>query len=70
MGKNFESPKHPAEKLLDDAAAAEILGVQPRTLRLWRNTRRLPFLKISSRVVRYRLADLNAWLDASRTVIS
>jgi DNA-binding transcriptional MerR regulator len=70
MGKKLETPKTPAEKLLDVAAAAEILGVQPRTLRLWRNTRRLPFLKISSRVVRYRLADLNQWLDQSRTVIS
>lgn len=70
MRQITESPKHPAEKLLDHAAAAEILGVEPRTLRLWRNTRRLPFLKISSRVIRYRAADLQQWLDQCRTVIS
>jgi DNA-binding transcriptional MerR regulator len=70
MGKILETQKPATEKLLDDAAAAEILGVEPRTLRLWRNTRRLPFLKISSRVIRYRADDLQRWLDQCRTVIS
>jgi hypothetical protein len=58
-----------AVDLLTDEQAAAILSVEPRTLRLWRNTRNLPFLKLTPRVIRYRLSDLQAWLDRSRTVI-
>lgn len=49
--------------LLDDKAAAAILDVSPGTLSVWRSTGRysLPFLKIG-RKVRYRRADLDAWL--------
>ena len=53
--------------LLDDHAAAAVLDVSPGTLSVWRSTGRyaLPFLKIG-RKVRYRRADLQAWM-ASRT---
>jgi hypothetical protein len=73
MGKKYSTQNaaaKPAAELLTDAQAAEILTVEPRTLRLWRNTRQLPFLKITSRVIRYRRADLEAWLNRTRTVIS
>lgn len=52
--------------LLDDHAAAAMLDVSPGTLSVWRSTGRyaLPYLKIG-RKVRYRRADLEAWL-ASR----
>lgn len=51
--------------LLDDKAAAAMLDVSPGTLSVWRSTGRyaLPFLKIG-RKVRYRRADLQAWMDA------
>ena len=51
--------------LLDDKAAAAILDVSPGTLSVWRSTGRyaLPVLKIG-RKVRYRRADLDAWLAA------
>ena len=51
--------------LLDDIAAAAMLDVSPGTLSVWRSTGRyaLPFLKIG-RKVRYRRADLDAWLAA------
>ena len=50
--------------LLDDHAAAAMLDVSPGTLSVWRSTGRyaLPFLKIG-RKVRYRRADLLAWLE-------
>lgn len=50
--------------LLDDNAAAALLDVAPGTLSVWRSTGRynLPFLKIG-RKVRYRRADLMAWLE-------
>lgn len=49
--------------LLDEKQAAQHISVSPGTLSVWRSTGRygLPFLKIGSKV-RYRLADLEAWL--------
>jgi excisionase family DNA binding protein len=54
-------------ELLDEKAAAEILDIAPGTLSVWRSTGRyrIPFVKVGRRV-RYRRADLEAWL-ASRT---
>ena len=50
--------------LCDDKTAAYILDVTPGTLSVWRSTGRynLPFVKIG-RKVRYRRADLLAWLE-------
>ena len=55
-------------ELLDNAPAAEYVGVKPHTLEIWRCTGRykIPFVKVG-RLVKYRRADLDAWL-ASRTV--
>lgn len=51
--------------LLDEQQAAEHLTVSPGTLSVWRSTGRynLPFVKVG-RMVRYRRADLDAWLEA------
>ncbi|PIV89416.1 MAG: hypothetical protein COW48_00665 [Hydrogenophilales bacterium CG17_big_fil_post_rev_8_21_14_2_50_63_12] len=51
--------------LLGEQEAAELLTVSPGTLSVWRSTGRynLPFLKVG-RMVRYRRADLIAWLEA------
>jgi excisionase family DNA binding protein len=50
--------------LLDDGAAAEFLNISAGTLSVWRSTGRyaLPFVKIG-RNVRYRLSDLEAWIE-------
>jgi predicted DNA-binding transcriptional regulator AlpA len=50
--------------LLDEKAAAQFLDNSPGTLSVWRSTGRynLPFIKIG-RNVRYRRADLVAWLE-------
>ena len=50
--------------LCDDKTAAAMLDVTPGTLSVWRSTGRynLPFVKIG-RKVRYRRADLLAWLE-------
>jgi excisionase family DNA binding protein len=52
-------------ELLDEKQAAEHLTVSPGTLSVWRSTGRynLPFVKVG-RMVRYRLSDLDAWLEA------
>jgi excisionase family DNA binding protein len=54
-----------ARELLDEKQAAEHLTVSPGTLSVWRSTGRynLPFVKVG-RMVRYRLSDLDAWLEA------
>lgn len=53
-----------ASPLLDEAQAAQHLDVSPGTLSVWRSTGRyqLPFLKVG-RKVRYRLSDLDEWLE-------
>lgn len=56
-------PGRLATSLLDEKQAAQYISVSPGTLSVWRSTGRygLPFLKIGSKV-RYRLADIEAWL--------
>jgi len=51
-------------ELLDEKAAAQFLDTSPGTLSVWRSTGRynLAFIKIG-RNVRYRRADLIAWLE-------
>ena len=52
---------------LSPAQAADILGLSKGTLEVWRSTGRynLPFIKMG-RYVRYRLSDINAFIE-SRT---
>lgn len=56
-----------AERLLGPEAAAELLGVSPKTLAIWRSAGRynLQFVKVG-RLVRYRVSDIEAFLR-SRT---
>lgn len=60
---NDRTPVANPGELLTDLQAASLLSVEPRTLRLWRNTRGLPFLRITTKVIRYRRTDLDAWLN-------
>jgi len=62
------SPAAPTGDILTGPQTAALLCITSRTLRLWRRTRGLPHLKITNREIRYRRADLDAWLDRSRTV--
>ena len=52
-------------RLLDEQQASELIGVTPRALQAWRQKGRGPsYVRISSRCVRYRLSDLNSWIDS------
>lgn len=55
------------DALLTRKEAADYLGVQAETLAVWACTHRysLPYIKVG-RAVRYRKADLDAWLDSRR----
>lgn len=52
------------DALLRQEEAARILNVTPRALEAWRYRGGGPhYLRISGRCIRYRLADLQAWLS-------
>lgn len=65
------SPKNATERLLTTRDAAAIVGLQPATLVAWR-TRGTPGrpqpVKVGTRSVRYREADVVAWRDRESTV--
>ena len=50
-------------ELLNERDAADLLGLRPPTLRAWRFQRRGPAFVRLGRTVRYRRADLLAFLD-------
>lgn len=50
--------------LVNEKQAAEMLGLSPTTLRHWRWLGKGPrALSISHRCVRYRVADLESWVE-------
>ena len=58
----------PRDALLNETQVAEILGVKPSTLQVWRSTRRyaLAYVKVG-RTVRYRESAVQKFIDG-RTV--
>ncbi len=56
------------EDLLKPDEAAQAIGVKPQTLTNWRCTKRvaLAYIKVGKRSVRYRWADVEAFIAASR----
>ncbi|TXN72856.1 helix-turn-helix domain-containing protein [Methylobacterium sp. WL6] len=54
-------------ELVDRTAAAELLGVSPRTLDRWHLLREGPPRILVGRQVRYRVSALEAWLLAHET---
>lgn len=51
-------------QLLNESQAAQVLGIAPNTLAVWRCTGRynLPYIKIG-RLVRYRAGDLKRFIN-------
>ena len=56
-------PRPLLEHLLDEREAAEVLNVSARTLRLWRTAGTGPAHARLARTVRYRPADLAAYVE-------
>lgn len=65
----LERPAESDRQLLDPTETAKILGVKRQTLALWRATKRypLPYIKVG-RSVKYRRADVEAFLEGRRVV--
>jgi len=51
------------ENALNERQAARYLGVSPGTLRLWRSENRAPRYFRAGRLVRFRVCDLNEWIE-------
>ena len=54
---------HAENGLLNDISAAAFFNVKKRTIRLWRTSQGLPHIRVTSRIIRYRMADLQSWMD-------
>lgn len=55
------------EGLLDLAEAAQYLGISPYTLRDWVSQRRIEFVRVGTKVVKFTKAGLDRYI-ASQTV--
>jgi predicted DNA-binding transcriptional regulator AlpA len=54
----------PPKILLREKEAADLIGFTPRALQDWRHRGEGPrYVRVSSRAVRYRPADLAAWAE-------
>lgn len=56
------------ETLLDERAAAKILGVSPRVLWGLADAGTIPFIRIGPRLKRYDPRDLQEFIDRSRRI--
>ena len=63
-------PPEPIEQLLDEGAAARLLGLQRHTLATQRCLGRLklPYVRLGGRAIRYRPSDLAAYVNANLIV--
>jgi excisionase family DNA binding protein len=50
---------------MNAAEAAEFLGISRLTIYHWTSEKRIPFVRISARCIRFRLCDLEAWVSAN-----
>lgn len=63
--------KNETTQLLTDIQAAEILNLSPQTLRNWRfisSSNKPSWIKLG-RAVRYRLSDIEAYLEKNRITV-
>ena len=56
------------DTLIDEITAARILKVSTRALQKWRSSGGgPPFIRLSSRAIRYRPSDLAGWIESRLT---
>jgi excisionase family DNA binding protein len=60
------SMSHRGSELLTYPEAAALIGVQTSTLQIWvsRGNKGIPYLKIGTKIVRFRASALAAWLKS------
>ncbi len=60
MAKKIKEP--PKERLFTVEEMAKVLQVDKRTLVEWVQFRRIPYVKVDGRFVRFRLSDIAKWV--------
>jgi hypothetical protein len=60
----------PAEIFTDESAAAYIGNIEPRTVRSFRMSRGLPYLKLTAKTIRIKRSDLDRWLQQHRVAVT
>lgn len=54
-------------RLIDEGEAAELLGLNQHTLKMWRLAKEgPPYIKMGKRIVRYSVEDLMQWCGSNR----
>lgn len=51
-------------ELLTDADVSRLFAIKPGTLRALRHRGQIPFVRLGGRIIRYRRAELDAWIAA------
>lgn len=54
-------PPQLGDGFLTDVDVAAAFQVEPRTIKLWRRTRGLPYIALTNKVVRFRRDDIEKW---------
>jgi len=71
MSKQYAKPTVVADAgVMNEAECADYLRQKPRTIRLWRKRRGLPFIKLTSKVVLFRRPDVDGWLAQHRVAMT
>lgn len=65
---SIESNSRRTKDVLNEKQAAEYLGKKPGTLRQWRSDCKGPSYHKKGRQILYKKTDLDAWLEAGRTL--
>jgi excisionase family DNA binding protein len=53
----------PEPELVDKFVIARVFGVSPRTIENWVAQRKIPFLRIGRRTMKFKIADVRRALD-------
>lgn len=64
----IEKQSGKTKSILNEKEAAEYLGKKPGTLRQWRSDCKGPSYHKKDRQIMYKKTDLDAWLEAGRTL--
>lgn len=54
------------KKLLDVTEAAEYLGVAEKTLYKWVSLKKIPYVKLSPKCLKFDIQDLDRWITEKR----
>ena len=69
MSLDVANSKHPSALLLDVVQTATYLGCSERYVRRLIHERRIPFVRLGGRKIRFATSDLESWVDEQRVPV-